>query len=276
MFDTKETSWKVILGYLLASLCITALINLILFPGPFFDPISKATFNLIDPTLQANLLNILIFSLIVFGWGKLHPSDVGLEWHKLAQGLSLTVLIWLIVQAIILLINWDNGDIHLDPIWSKYGVTTVLGGLIAQLAGNALIEEIEFRGFYLRQFYLKLKIPDERWRVGWAAILMAGLFVLSHIPSQIYYRFSLSEMLISFASLFFLGLILALIYLLSGNLFFTIGIHALMNQPTLITEIGFPAGFFVLFLGLFFTAFLWTKKHTVTVDLFSPNAKGKE
>src|SRR5512140_619638 len=161
MLAAKETSWKVILVYLLASLCMTVLINLILFPGSFFDPVSKATSNLINATLQANLLNILIFSLIVFGWGKLRPCDVGLEWRKLAQGLSLTVLIWVVVQSIALLVSWIDGDIHFDPSWNEQGVTTVLGGLIAQLAGNALIEEMEFRGFYLRQFHHKIKIPDE-------------------------------------------------------------------------------------------------------------------
>ncbi len=276
MSDTKETSWKVILVYLLASLCMTAVVNLILFPSSFFDPISKATFNLIDPTLQANLLNILVFSLIVFGWGKLSPSDVGLEWHKLAQGLSLTVLIWLVVQAIVLLLSWDSGGIHLDPAWSEQGVTTVLGGLIAQFAGNALNEEMGFRGFYLRQFYLKIKGPDERWRVGWAVVLMAGLFALSHIPNDIYRGYNLSGMLTSFELHFFWGFVLAFIYLLSGNLFLAIGVHALMNQPTLITEASFLGNLLIPFLGLFFAAHLWTKKHPLAADLFSANAKGRE
>ncbi len=270
MSDTKETSWKVILAYLLVSLCMLVLINLILFPHSFFDPITKATFHLINPTLQAGWLNILIFSLIVFGWGKLRPSDVGLEWGKLARGLSLTVLIWLFAQSIALLFNSANGDLRLDPSWNEQGVTTVLGGLIAQLASSALSEEMGYRGFYLRQFYLKLKIRDERWRVGCAIVLMAGLFALLHIPNIIFHGFSLPETL---TWLFFSGIIFAFVYLLSGNLFFAVGVHALSNQPTLITESSSTAGNLVLFFGLVFAVLLWAEKHPVAANLSSSNAK---
>ena len=172
MFNVKEASWKVILVCLLASIGMVMLVNLVLFPGPFFDPIIRATGGLIDATLQANLLNILVFSLIVFVWGRLRPSDVGLDWSKLGQGVSLTALLWLATQAIVLLVNRINGDVHLDPLWSERGVTVVLGGLIAQLLGNAFYEEILYRGFYLSQFHLKIREPNVRRRLAWAILSM--------------------------------------------------------------------------------------------------------
>ena len=193
MLSVKEAPWKIILVYLLISTCLTSLINLVLFPSPFFDPIAKATGNLIDATLQANLLNILVFCLIIFGWGKLRPIDVGLEWGKLKQGLSLTVLLWLATQVIVLLINWINGDIHLDPIWSKFGVTAVLGALIAHLLGNAFFEEMEYRGFYLSQFYLKIKTQKEGDRRIWSVLAMLTLFILSHIPNRIFSGYTLAD-----------------------------------------------------------------------------------
>lgn len=240
MFNVKEAPWKVILVQLLVSIVMVSLINLVLFPGPFFGPIARATGGLIDGTLQANLLSILLFSLIVFGWGKLRPRDVGLDWSKLGQGLSLTALLWLAMQLIVLLVNWITGDFHLNPSWSERGVTTVLGSLIAQLAGNAFYEEMSYRGFYLGQFYLKIRNPNERRRLPLAILSMLGLFILSHIPNRIFHGYTLADIPLDFALLFAYGLFFTAIYLISGNLFLAIGVHALVNRPTLITEAPFP------------------------------------
>ncbi|HSL46307.1 MAG TPA: CPBP family intramembrane glutamic endopeptidase [Anaerolineales bacterium] len=248
MFSVKEAPWKVIFVLLLVNSVMAALINLVLFPGPFFDPIARATGGLIDSTLQANLLNILLFSMIIFGWSKLRPADVGLEWGKLAQGLSLTALLWLSTQAIVLVINWINGDVRLDPMWSEHGVTPILGALLAQLAGNAFFEEMNYRGFYLKQFYLKIKKPEERQRLAWAILSMLGLFILSHIPNRIFSGYTLADIPLDFALLFAWGLFFTAIYLFSGNLFLAIGVHALVNRPTLITEASFPPQVVLFFL----------------------------
>ncbi len=259
MLNVKPVPWKVILTYLVLNTCLTALINLVLFPSPFFDPIYKATGGLIDATLQANLLNILLFCLLIFGWGKLRPIDVGLDWGKLKQGLSLTLLLWMLAQAIVLLINWINGDIHLDPVWAKFGVTAVLGGLIAQLAGNAFFEEMEYRGFYLRQFYIHNQAPVERERLSWALFYMAGLFAVSHIPNRIFSG-AIGNFPMDFILLFIWGMFFAAVYLVSGNLFLAIGVHALMNQPTMITKATFPAGILVAILGLIMIVFMGVRK----------------
>lgn len=260
MFNVKEASWKVIIVFLVTSLVLISVINLILFPGPFFDPITRATGGLMGATLQANLLNILLFCLIVFGWGKLRPMDVGLDWSKLKQGLALTALLWLAAQVIVLLINWINRDIHLDPIWSERGITAVLGGLIGQLLGNALFEETEYRGFYLSQFYLKLKTQNEKWRLAWSVLAMLTLFILSHIPNRIFAGYTLADIPQDFVFLFINGLFFTIVYLVSGNLFLAVGIHALMNRPTMITEATFPAGILIGLLGLILIIVMWIRK----------------
>lgn len=240
MLNVKEAPWKVILIQLLVTVAMISLVNLVLFPGPFLHPIARLTGGLIDGTLQANLLNILLFGLIVFGWGKLRPADVGLEWGKLAQGLSLTALLWLATQTVALFISWISGAVRIDPMWSEHGVTPVLGALLAQLAGNAFFEEMSYRGFYLSQFYLKIKNASERQRITQAILSMLGLFILSHIPNRIFKGYTLADMPLDFALLFAWGLFFTAIYLYSGNLFLAIGVHALVNRPTLITEASFP------------------------------------
>lgn len=250
MFNVKEAPWKVILVYLLASSMLIVFINLVLFPGQFFAPVTRATGGLIDATLQANLLNLLLFGLIVFGWGQLRPADVGLDWSKLKQGLTLTALLWLTAQALILLINWINGDIHLDPSWRERGVTTLVGGLIAQLAGNALFEELEYRGFFLSQFYLKFKLQNEKWRLVWSVLAMLMLFILSHIPNRIFAGYALADIPQDFVFLFINGLFFTAVYLVSRNLFLAVGVHALMNRPTMITAATLPAGMLIGVLAL--------------------------
>lgn len=261
MFNVKEAPWKVILVQLLATVTMVVIVNLVLFPSPLFNPLARATGNLINGTLQANLLNILLFSLIVFGWGKLRPADVGLEWGKLAQGLFLTALLWLTTQAIMLVIASVNGGIRLDPAWSERGVIVMLGALLGQLAGNAFFEEVNYRGFYLSQFYLKSKNLNERRRLTWAVMSMLGLFILSHIPNRIFSGYTLAEIPLDFALLFAWGLFFTAIYLFSGNLFLAIGVHALINRPTLITEAAFPPQVLVFLLTCLLLVVLRRRTH---------------
>lgn len=266
MGNVKETSWKVILTYLLVSAGMVSLINLVLFPNNFFAPLARATGNLLDATLQANLLSIAIFCAFVFVWGKLRPSDIGLKWNKLGQAIALTALLWVATQGIVLLLNWINGDIHLHPAWAERGVTSMIGGLLGQLLGNTLFEEMQYRGFYLAQFYLKIK--GERWRQARAILLMLGLFILSHIPNRIFSGYQLADLPLDFALLFIWGLFFTAIYLLSGNLFLAVGVHALVNRPTLITEPTFPPEAILFFLTWIIIAVLrarFRRSTTVTV-----------
>jgi len=46
-FDVKEAPWKVILLFLVAGTLMVSVINLVLFPGPFFDPIARVTGGLV-------------------------------------------------------------------------------------------------------------------------------------------------------------------------------------------------------------------------------------
>jgi membrane protease YdiL (CAAX protease family) len=271
MLNVKEAPWKVILVSILVNIGMAALINLVLVPKSVFDSLENATSNLISISLQANLLNLLMFILIVFVWGKLRPADVGLEWRKIPQGLLFTALLWLAMQAIILLIGWMNGDIHLHPGLSKYGLTAIIGNIIGQFAGTAFFEEAQARGFYLRQFYLKIKIQNERARWAWALLSMAGLFALFHIPNRIYNGLALSDIPFDLIFLLLSALFLALIYVVSGNLFFAIGVHALMNQPILITETTFPTILFVPLFGLLLAALSRARKRqTAQVTLSHP------
>ena len=259
MLNVKEVSWKLILFYLLVSTALVSLINLVLFPGHIFSPLTRATNNWIDATLQANLLNLAVFCVFLFVFGRLRPADVGLHWRKLSQGIFLTGLLWIAMQAGVLIVNWINGDIHINPSWDETGVTVVLGGLIGQLLGNAFFEETVYRGFYLSQFFLKIKTKNEKWRTAGSILGMLTLFILSHIPNRIFSGYTLADIPLDFALLFGWGLFYTAIYLLSGNLFLAIGIHSLANKPTLITEASFPPQILLFVFTAILLVFLRTR-----------------
>ena len=106
----------------------------------------------------------------------------------------MTAVLWLFAQvglvawqAVFGRTGWSGGPFDANPLWNR-GATVVTGALIAQLLGNALYEEITFRGFLLPQLYLKL----ERWqdrpalRIACAVLLSVAMFALIHIPIRLW------------------------------------------------------------------------------------------
>ncbi len=244
--SNKEISTRVLVVYFLLAMALSVLVNLVLFPGTLFDPLERATGGLINATLQANLLGLALFALFVFGLGRLRPADVGLEWRKLPQALLVTGLLWLGMQVAALAISLVRGGVALDAVWVERGAGAVLGWLIGQLLGNALVEELLYRGLLLPQLFHKFKIGNRRLRLVAAAAAMLALFVLSHIPNRIFMGYTVGEMLIDIPILLGYGLLFTIIYLVTENLFVAVGVHALVNEPTLVTALPFPAQLILL------------------------------
>jgi membrane protease YdiL (CAAX protease family) len=241
--DVKRTTWGVIFtvaaaAFVLVSGAIAA------FQYNLFTHVNNATGGLVNDTMVANI-HLLAFVVIgiMFIWGKLRPRDVGLRGEQFGTGLIMTVVLWLSAQ--LGLMAWQaafggpvgqGGPFTPNPLWQERGATVVLGALIAQVLGNALYEEITFRGFMLPQLYLKL----DRWRsrpavrTAAAVVLSVGMFALIHIPIRVWSGVPLAELPQSLLWVAGLGVMYAVIYLRTGNLFFTVGAHALANAPTML------------------------------------------
>ncbi|MNY59694.1 CAAX amino terminal protease self- immunity [compost metagenome] len=61
-----------------------------------------------------------------------------------------------------------------------------------------------------------------------------SIFALMHIPNRIYSGLTGMEFVYDFIQLVILGIIFCLLYLLTKNLFFVVGIHSLMNEPLML------------------------------------------
>lgn len=213
------------------------------FVAGWLNPMERATGGLVTRTLVANVVLLGIVLLIVLGLGHLKPGDVGLRWSQVGVGVAVTAGAWLLMQLAGLASGLVTGTLALAPTWGDVGVLAVLGALLGQLLGNALTEEVTWRGFALPQAYGRL--AKRAWwhaHTGWtligALILSQGLFALIHLPNRLVSGFSGWELVLGLLVPCLLGVVFALVYLRTGNLFVAVGLHALVNAPTLLFAAG--------------------------------------
>ena len=198
------------------------------------------TGGLVNLTLSANLVNFLMFVvLLLMGLCRQMPRDVGLDPRRIMWGLAGTLAIY----AAVLIIQWFSSSRSpaWNAAWSAEGWERAVGIWLAQLFGNALFEEIMYRGFFLGQAYLMVA----RWIgdrpaacLSAALVLSQGTFAAIHIPVNIVRHRPEILLLAQFAA----GLLLAGLYLMTGNLFLVIGLHVLINDPPSPIEGPIPGG----------------------------------
>lgn len=204
--------------------------------SPVFGPIVRATWGLVTPQLLVGLfqLGVLVGGLV---WllGGIHPVHVGLDREDLSAGVSVTLAFWVVVQAAGLLVGGVSGTVTLSPLWQAIGARGMLSNLLAEVFGTAPMEESIYRGLFLTQGYLLARrvVPDRRTSLVLAVLGSQSLFALAHVPARLVVGTQLGlplgqDLLLTFV----LGLIFALVYLRTGNLFVAMGVHVLSNDPT--------------------------------------------
>lgn len=229
-----------------------------LFALGWLDPVDRATHGFINQTLIANLMLLaVIVGGIILGLGRLRPHDVGLRAARIGPAALAVALIWLAMQVATGLWNLAGGHgLPIDPAWARFGALTVLGTLLSQLFGNALYEEVMWRGVVLPQLYRRFAArgrhgPARGLLVGAlvaALVVSQGLFALRHIPVNVWNGVSAGELATTIASIFVLGVIFAALYLRTRNLFVVVGVHALWDAPTTLFASGFVPAHLVLVL----------------------------
>lgn len=216
--------------------------------------------------LSLILLSLAIVVIgLLFGLGRLHPSDVGLYRQQLVPALLGGIVFWACLQLVALITALFSGSVSINPLWHNEGGTAVAGGLIEELLGNALVEEIVFRGFLFVQLLLLFnRAVHRRFSFVVALVISQVIFALSHVPNFVWvYDRTLFDALASTDLIFVSGLLLALVYWRTRNLLLVVVIHMLRDEPTAI--IAAPSAVFV------YTTLLLV----VSIILFWPRAWAK-
>ncbi|HEX3942809.1 MAG TPA: CPBP family intramembrane glutamic endopeptidase [Rhizomicrobium sp.] len=237
---------------IVAQIAGDAFINLVVFRHHWLVPLYNATGGLLNVTFGANLVMlVMVVGGMIFGLARVSPADVGLRVADISPALLFSMSLWAIVNGAVLCDTlWRSVPLALDPGWAKPAVN--VGRLIGQLFGNALYEEIVYRGFLTIQVMLLLMRQLPRTPALLIAVVaVQAIFAAIHVPMLIVTGNSWPAILSIMPTLFLASLMLAAIYLVTGNLLVAVGVHALSDAFMLISPDSVGLGNFpYLVLGL--------------------------
>jgi uncharacterized protein len=220
--------------FIMVHFALTAIVNLVFFAGNAFRPLASATGGVFTGSLIVNVIFLAtMVGGVMFLRGGLRLYDVGLIFRRLGGGIAFTLAFWGAAQLVHMLAGLlYRGRVELSPAWNDPGF--MIGLVLAQIFGNALFEEIAYRGFLFPQLYLWLGDRQRNpWkRLGLALLISQGAFALSHIPNRIYLGMTPDAIAVDLLLLLTWGVFYTIIYLRTDNLFVVVGAHAMGNVPT--------------------------------------------
>ena len=218
---------------------MTVLGNQWFLPSGIWKPLYQQTYGLVHPTLVAGVVFFLVVVCgVLLGVGRRRPAEVGIEPRKLPAAILYTILVWIGLQIVLAAwyVLWRE-SLAVANGWNSIDVLRKAGALLGQLFGNALSEEVIFRGFLLMQ----LALLAERWwpqaplkSITVALILATSIFALHHLPYLLRTDNYVSPLKVAryLVEIFAIGCLFAWLYWQTRNLFFVVGVHALGNVPT--------------------------------------------
>jgi len=241
----RETSWATIGAVVIAGAVAVVLFHLTL-PAisDALAPVVDATGGLLEVTLLVNLaFLVVIVGGIVLRFGDLRPRDIGFVREDVPVGIGITAGAWLLLQVTGVAALMLRGEsLALADALIRFGVLPVLGGFVGQVFGNALYEEVVYRAFLLPQLAKKFarasRSGSPRTAFLLALLVSQTVFTLVHVPGRLAAGVEVGSLPAFLAAPFVLGVLFALVYARTGNLFVAIGLHALVNDPVLLVDAG--------------------------------------
>ena len=236
--STRTLSLRVLVLAMALYIALALSVVFVLFPAETLSVFTGPTHGLATATLVANLIFLVsVVGVVLCLLGGLGGTDIGLRGSDVPLAVVWTAGVWIAVNAIEA--TWQlvaDGRVNWSEDWQRFGVATVLGRLVAQLFGNALYEEILFRGVLLRQIYWRLEatlLPNLQ-RVAIAIVVSQTLFAVIHLPILLRGGISAAAASAQLPAIFIAGSAFAILYARSDNLILCVGVHALANTPTLL------------------------------------------
>lgn len=255
----RRLSPLVVVAALLAALALAAVLHALLFGAGAAIAVIDATGGFVNGTLLANAVQLAV---VVVGWlvvvGGARALDLGLQRAALLPAALAALMMWVALHGIFALAAFVQGASvtvagDLAATW-RASTAQMLG----QLFGNALFEEILFRGCLLGQLALWLTPPDrmpQRREVVLATLWSQAWFAVHHVPNRLAsdawhgVAVAAGDLLLLWAA----GISCAAVWLRTRNLLVAVGYHSLCNSPFLLLHgPGWlhPAGMAVLLLVL--------------------------
>lgn len=198
------------------------------------DPIASMTAGVVQPTLLVYaVFGVVIASLFwARGYG---PGLVGLRRKDLRTAIVIVGGVWLVAQTTTIVVSVaTTRTVLLAPTLATGGLWTLLGLFLAQVLGNALYEEVLYRGFLLTALHARF-VKRMRNRPFIAALVLSqSIFALVHVPSRFVEGVVGMPLAANLFVVFLTGIGFALLYYRTRNLLLVVGVHALLNYPTVV------------------------------------------
>ncbi|MSR63613.1 MAG: CPBP family intramembrane metalloprotease [Planctomycetes bacterium] len=235
----------------------------------------------IEPVLVRSQVVLLAFLVVVVGFGKRRFAGLGWRAGNVLPGLVTYVGAWLALQLVLAGAVLAQGQaLELHPKWTQLGVAAVLGGVVAQACGHALVEDTAFRAFFLPE------LRARSVRVGFVlapllavALALFGsalLFGLAHLPTRALVKSSgWSALAAEQWNFLSAGLALGLAFVVTRNLFVVIGLHVLLNDPAPLVSVSaalLNRGVLVVFAGVLVATLLRARAARRRVPLAEENS----
>ncbi|OLS37120.1 hypothetical protein BTR22_10585 [Alkalihalophilus pseudofirmus] len=223
----------VIAFFSLTSFVVTFNMDLI----KFLLPLSVWSMELINPGLLTSvgiLIIVLLLMKILTGesiFNVLKKSGL-LSLRNVAEGFMVFLIVFSLIHIQIWMYSLYNG-VSLISTFSLNEVSFTMwtGGLIAQIFGVGIMEEIVFRFIIFWSLYSLITLKRKSVRILWALLITQILFSLIHFPIDFIRYPDINFFSIRFSILLFLGMFLSVLYLYTKNLWIAVFIHGLLNLP---------------------------------------------
>jgi membrane protease YdiL (CAAX protease family) len=211
-------------------------------PSEIWRPLREASIGLVYPGLIVGLVALaLIVGVTLIAIGRYRPREFGLELAKLPDAIVYTLFVWTMMQLLaIALCRLAGESPQLAPALDGNGAGNLAGALVAQLFGNALCEEVLFRGFLFMQLGILFCrwLPDRpRIALVAAAFVSSIAFAIAHLPHRYWINGGYADwsaLAMDQGWLVVWGCVYCWLYARTDNLLFVVGVHALANARTMV------------------------------------------
>ncbi len=280
VIDDKEQPWWLIFLTFVVYISLIAIIVFGIYTQPWSGFLSNFTAGLITSTLVFSLMIFLIVIVLLIGLiGKLRPFDYGLRKSKILPSFSFYLILYLslnFVWVILNLIIFSSPNFY--PYWQDIGFLNSIGRLIGQIFGNVFVEESFFRGYLFPRISQKLlkKEPEKPLiTLMGGAIISNLLFSVMHIPIRLLNGVIGLDLIISLLTLFGIGFLFTIIFILSGNLFIAMVVHIMTNISFSLFSPVFAENIVIYIIASIMICAIACKKLKVSKDSSDGNAISK-
>jgi membrane protease YdiL (CAAX protease family) len=177
---------------------------------------------------------IALILLPAFWLARAKWRDLGFDSINLRDGLTFTLLcLEVCILAFVLVSGLMHEPLDLGVRLNAFWV----GQVITLTVGVAFTEELLYRGFHLRQMYLRFRrstrervpITTHAARLGFALIASQLMFAFAHLPGRLAAGSSPEHLPLELFILFSMGLLFSFVYLRTRSLSAAIGAHFLYD-----------------------------------------------